>query len=70
VDNDIFKRKRIILSPEYQAISTSSELAPPPPSPLPQESVPLPPLNQRSQYGRLEGKRGTLYTLCVLKYNY
>jgi len=69
VDNDIFKLNGLILSPEYQAFSTSSELAPPP-SPLPQESVPLPPLNQRSQFGRLEGKRGTLYTLCVLKFNY
>ncbi len=38
MDNDIFKRKGIILFLEYQAFSPSSELAPP--SPLPQESVP------------------------------
>jgi len=33
VDNDIFKRKGIILFLEYQAFSPSSELAPPFPSP-------------------------------------
>jgi hypothetical protein len=63
VDNDIFKRKGIILSLETQAFSPSSELAPPVPSPT-TECVP-PPLNQRSQFGRLERKSGTLYTLCL-----
>jgi hypothetical protein len=44
VDNDIFKRRGIILFLEYQAFSPSSELAPP--SPLLQESVP-PPLEKK-----------------------
>ncbi len=41
MDNDIFKLNGLILSPEYQAFSTSSELAPPVPSPT-RECAPPP----------------------------
>ncbi len=64
MDSEIFKREGIILFIEYQAFSPPSELASPVPSPT-RECVPPPHLNQRSQFGRLERKRGTLFTLCL-----
>jgi hypothetical protein len=66
VDNDIFKRKGIILFLEYQAFSPSSALAPP--SSLPQESVP--PLEKKGANSDDWRESVALCILCVLKYYY